>query len=246
MIVQGGLITVPTPASNAITTTIGVNTPFVPFSINATTPANLQIYVFGTTTASGTFEPVTDIDPDHGRRQRRRVPQRHAHARPQPGRLGQRHPGRHHHDHAAILAEPHGRHPDDHDQRPDPRHLAAGRRDLDRLGQRHGHRLELRRRRQLDVACSPRPRAGPCWRRPSTRPSAPPSTSPRSRSSRRTTTPRSRCPSPCSSTSPTAGFNERLYAYNHNGKHLKNYLTIRGPAATGIWGPGGSPAPADS
>ncbi len=63
MIVQGGLITVPTPGTTQITTTIGVGTPFAPFSINASTPANLQIYVFGTTTSSGTFEPVRDIDP---------------------------------------------------------------------------------------------------------------------------------------------------------------------------------------
>ncbi len=63
MIVQGGLITVPTPGTTQIVTQIGVGTPFAPFSINANTPANLQIYVFGTTTANGTFEPVRDIDP---------------------------------------------------------------------------------------------------------------------------------------------------------------------------------------
>ncbi len=34
---------------------------------------------------------------------------------------------------------------------------------------------------------------------------------------------------------PSPGFNERLYAFNHPGKHLKNYLTIRGPAATGLY-----------
>ena len=31
------------------------------------------------------------------------------------------------------------------------------------------------------------------------------------------------------------GLHERIYAFNHPGKHLKNYLTIRGPAATGIY-----------
>jgi hypothetical protein len=64
MIVQGGKITVPTPGTTQIVTQIGVGTPFAPFSINATTPANLQIFVFGTTTASGqTFQPVRDINP---------------------------------------------------------------------------------------------------------------------------------------------------------------------------------------
>jgi hypothetical protein len=63
MIVQGGLITLSTPGSTQIVTQIGVGTPFAPFAINATTPANLQIYVFGTTTTNGTFEPVRDINP---------------------------------------------------------------------------------------------------------------------------------------------------------------------------------------
>ena len=35
---------------------------------------------------------------------------------------------------------------------------------------------------------------------------------------------------------PPPGFNERIYAFNHRGKHLKNFLTIRGAAATGIYG----------
>jgi hypothetical protein len=43
---------------------------------------------------------------------------------------------------------------------------------------------------------------------------------------------------------PQPGFNDRLYNWNHPTRHLKNYLTIRGPAATGIWGTGsGSPGP---
>ena len=46
-----------------VTTQIGVGTPFAPFSINATTPANLQIFVFGSTTTTPNFMPVTDIDP---------------------------------------------------------------------------------------------------------------------------------------------------------------------------------------
>lgn len=63
MIVQGGLITVKIPSAAAITTQIGVGTPFAPFSINATTPTTLQIFVFGTTTTTPAFMPVTDINP---------------------------------------------------------------------------------------------------------------------------------------------------------------------------------------
>ena len=62
-VVQAGFITVPIPASNSVTTQIGVGTPFAPFSINATTPAALQIYVFGSTATTPSFMPVTDIDP---------------------------------------------------------------------------------------------------------------------------------------------------------------------------------------
>lgn len=62
-VVQSGFITVPIPATNTVTTQIGVGTPFAPFSINATTPATLQIFVFGSTTTTPNFMPVTDIDP---------------------------------------------------------------------------------------------------------------------------------------------------------------------------------------
>ena len=63
MIIQGGLITVPIPTNNQVTTQIGVGTAFAPFSINATTPAALQIFVFGSTATTPAFMPVTDIDP---------------------------------------------------------------------------------------------------------------------------------------------------------------------------------------
>ncbi|HEX3449008.1 MAG TPA: integrin alpha, partial [Isosphaeraceae bacterium] len=62
-IVQSGFLTVPIPTANTITTTIGVGTPFAPFAINATTPTTLQIFVFGSTTTTPAFMPVTDIDP---------------------------------------------------------------------------------------------------------------------------------------------------------------------------------------
>ncbi len=63
MVVQSAFIPVPTPAPGGITTNIGVGTPFAPFSINATTPATLQIYVFGTTSTTPNFMPVKDINP---------------------------------------------------------------------------------------------------------------------------------------------------------------------------------------
>jgi hypothetical protein len=62
-IIESGFLTVPIPAVNSVTTQIGVNTPFAPFSINATTPAALQIFVFGSTATTPNFTPVTDIDP---------------------------------------------------------------------------------------------------------------------------------------------------------------------------------------
>jgi hypothetical protein len=62
-VVESGFLTVPIPKPNTVTTTIGVGTPFAPFSINATTPTSLQIFVFGSTTTSPSFMPVTDIDP---------------------------------------------------------------------------------------------------------------------------------------------------------------------------------------
>jgi FG-GAP repeat len=64
-IVQSGFLVVPIPAPSGITAPIGVGTPFAPFSISATTPANLQIFVFGVaaTATAPQFSPVTDIDP---------------------------------------------------------------------------------------------------------------------------------------------------------------------------------------
>jgi hypothetical protein len=62
-IVQTGYVTVPIPSAAAITTQIGVGTPFAPFTINATTPSNLQIFVFGTLSTTPAFMPVTDINP---------------------------------------------------------------------------------------------------------------------------------------------------------------------------------------
>ncbi len=68
-IVEGGLIklTNPPPA-NQVTVPIGVGaanppSPGAPFPVNATTPAALPIFVFGSTATTPFFMPVTDIDP---------------------------------------------------------------------------------------------------------------------------------------------------------------------------------------
>jgi hypothetical protein len=61
-IVESGFLTVPIPAVNTVTVPIGVNTPNPPFSINATTPANLNIFVYGSQATTPFFMPVTDID----------------------------------------------------------------------------------------------------------------------------------------------------------------------------------------
>ena len=233
MIVQGGLITVPIPGTNQITTQIGVGTPFAPFSINAEhagEPADLR------------------LRPQHGQRalrsghrhrshdrrgQRRRVPERVLDRRPQPGRLAQRHPGRHHHDLAAIRARTWrracGR--SRSAARPSP-----ARRCPTRPGPAPPRSPSpARAPAATPRACSPGSRAAPCSRPPSIRRSGPLSTSRPSRSSPPTTTPRSRSPSPCSSTSRPPASTSGIYSYNHDGKHLKNYLTIRGPAATGLY-----------
>jgi hypothetical protein len=62
-ILQSGFLTVPIPVSTVVTTSIGVNTPFAPFAVNATTPTTVQIFVFGSTSVTPNFTPVTDINP---------------------------------------------------------------------------------------------------------------------------------------------------------------------------------------
>ena len=62
-IVESGFLQVPIPQSNTVTVPIGVGAPFAPFSISATTPSTLQIYVFGSTATTPNFMPVEDINP---------------------------------------------------------------------------------------------------------------------------------------------------------------------------------------
>jgi hypothetical protein len=62
-VLESAFLPVPIPSENSIVAPIGIGGPTAPFSINATTPAALQIYVFPTTTSSGAvFAPATDIN----------------------------------------------------------------------------------------------------------------------------------------------------------------------------------------
>jgi hypothetical protein len=62
-ILQSGFLQVLVPQPSVVTTMIGVNTPFAPFAVNATTPTTVQIFVFGSTSVTPNFMPVTDINP---------------------------------------------------------------------------------------------------------------------------------------------------------------------------------------
>jgi hypothetical protein len=62
---EGAFIPLQTPVVSNLTSTIGVDAPFSPpFRVNATTPADLEIFVFSNT-ASGNpnFVPLRDLDP---------------------------------------------------------------------------------------------------------------------------------------------------------------------------------------
>ncbi len=60
---EGAKVPLSVPSNTGIPVTIGVGAPFGPFTINATTPAALQIYVFSNATVTPVFAPVTDINP---------------------------------------------------------------------------------------------------------------------------------------------------------------------------------------
>jgi hypothetical protein len=60
---EGVFLPVNQPTSNAITVQIGVDQPFGPFVINATTPADLLIFVFSDATLNPPFQPLSEIDP---------------------------------------------------------------------------------------------------------------------------------------------------------------------------------------
>ncbi|WP_159452153.1 beta strand repeat-containing protein [Singulisphaera sp. GP187] len=68
-VIEGKFLPVQTPVSNRISTNISVGQapvglpPFGTFSINATSPPSLDIWVLSNNTISPAFQPATDIDP---------------------------------------------------------------------------------------------------------------------------------------------------------------------------------------
>ncbi len=61
---EGAFLPLPTPVTTGITTTIGVNSPFAPFTIDLRDGTDtVVIYVFSNATSQPQFVPPTDIDP---------------------------------------------------------------------------------------------------------------------------------------------------------------------------------------
>ena len=60
---EGRFIPLRNPVSTAITSDIGVERPNAPFTVNATTPDNLVLYIESRNENVSTFVPPTDIDP---------------------------------------------------------------------------------------------------------------------------------------------------------------------------------------
>lgn len=61
--IEGRYFPLAIPVSNAISTTIGINKPTGPFSLNLTASTTLKIYVFSNGTINPAFNPATDINP---------------------------------------------------------------------------------------------------------------------------------------------------------------------------------------
>ena len=178
--------------------------------------------------------PVTDINPATVMVNGVAFPNATLDARPQHGRLAQRHPGRHHHDHSPVGAEAHRRHAGRSRSparpwrpRRCPNYTWTGTATVTVTG-------EL-------VAAAPRRwpprRHGPVLETTFNSPFGPTQydADPLARS-RPTTTSRSRCRVALAAVPAVPGFRERLYSFNHPGKKLKNVLTNRGHAATGLFG----------
>ena len=62
-ILEGKFLPLTVPISTAITTQIGIGGPVGPFTVNATNPAALDIFVFSNATITPPFAPLTDINP---------------------------------------------------------------------------------------------------------------------------------------------------------------------------------------
>lgn len=62
-LLEGAFLPLPNVVSTAITSPIGVAKPLAPFAINATSPANLQIFILSAGSNTPGFSPFRDIDP---------------------------------------------------------------------------------------------------------------------------------------------------------------------------------------
>jgi hypothetical protein len=60
---EGVFLPLDVPVSTAIVAQIGIDQPFGPFVINATTPDDMLIFVFSNATLNPPFQPLTEIDP---------------------------------------------------------------------------------------------------------------------------------------------------------------------------------------
>ena len=63
-LLEGQFLPLPNVVSTAITSNIGVESPLPPFSINATAPADLQIFILSGGSNTPGFTPFRDIDPN--------------------------------------------------------------------------------------------------------------------------------------------------------------------------------------
>ena len=62
-LLEGAFIPLPNVVSTAVTSPIGVGTPLPPYAINATTPADLTVYILSGGSNTPGFTPFRDIDP---------------------------------------------------------------------------------------------------------------------------------------------------------------------------------------
>lgn len=235
MIIEGGLIPPLTPSSG-IVTSIGIDQPKGPFAINATTPTNLSIYVFGTTTSTGqVFHPVTDINPNA------------------PVIVdGYSYPS------ATLIPDPNQADwlngIQDAILVVSPRsalNLTNGLQNMTVSGSILSTSplagLTWNGVAQVTVTGAPTPTPSPSSALVAVAPPGPiTSTTYNSTFGASQFVPTisqfsayNYAPIPLSVAMqqylPPPGFNERIYQFNHRGQHLKNYLTLRGPAATGIF-----------
>ncbi len=236
MVIQGGLIPPLTGPSNIIQPPIGIDQPTGPFAINATTPSNLSIYVFGTTTSTGqVFHPVTDINPNAPV-----VVNGHSYASatliPDPNKADWLNGIQD----AILVVSPRSA-----------LNLTNGTQNMTVSGSilstspLAGFTWKGTAQVTVSGGISPTPTPSPSL--VAVAPPGPVTSTtynPPFGASQFVPTisqfsTYNYAPIPLSVAMqqylPPPGFNERIYAFNHRGQHLKNYLTLRGQAATGIF-----------